>query len=83
VWNAVTVGILATAAVVLPFNLDWLEFGLVSVGLVIVSIVVSVVVARRMAAPAKIAGGDRSRGVVRLRFRNADYARAVATQLNS
>jgi hypothetical protein len=82
-WNAVTVGILATAAVVLPFNLDWLEFGLVSVGLVLVSLVVSVVVARRMAAPAKIAGGDRSRGVVRLRFRNADYARAVAAQLNS
>jgi len=47
-----------------------------------VSIVVSVVVARRMAAPAKIAGGDRSRGVVRLRFRNADYARTVAAQLN-
>jgi len=81
-WNAVTVGVLATAAVVLPFNLDWLEFGLVSVGLLIVSLVISVVVARRMAAPAKIAGGDRSRGVVRLRFRNADYARAVAAQLN-
>jgi hypothetical protein len=81
-WNAVTVGVLATAAVVLPFNLDWLEFGLVSGGLLIVSLVVSVVVARKMAAPAKIAGGDRSRGVVRLRFRNADYARAVAAQLN-
>ena len=82
-WNGIIAGIIATAVIVLPLNLDWLEFSLISVGLVVVSIVISILVARWMTAPAKIAGGDRSRGVVRLRFRNADYARAVAERLGA
>jgi hypothetical protein len=38
--------------------------------------------ATKMTAPVQIAGGERSRGVVRLRFRNADYGVAVANYLS-
>jgi hypothetical protein len=81
-WNGATASILVTAAVVIPLNLDWVEFCIASIGLLVVSFAVSVPVARRMMAPGKVVGGDRSRGVVRLRFRNAAYARAVAEHLN-
>jgi hypothetical protein len=81
-WNGATAAVLLTAAIVIPLNLDWLEFGLASGALLIVSLAVVVLVARKMTAPAKIAGGDRSRGVVRLRFRNGEYARTVAERLN-
>jgi hypothetical protein len=82
-WNGTIVGVGVTALIVLPLNLDWLMFGLASVGLLILAIVVTVFVARDMTAPARIAGGDRSRGVVRLRFRNGEYARAVAEHLGA
>jgi hypothetical protein len=81
-WNGVMASVLATAAIVIPLDLDWLELGLLSGGLLVASLLVSVFVARRMTAPAKVAGGDRSRGVVRLRFRNAGYARAAAEHLS-
>jgi hypothetical protein len=81
-WNGAMAGMLATAAIVIPIKLDWLEFTIASVGVFAVSLIVTALVVRRMTAPAKVAGGDRSRGVVRLRFRNADYARAVAERLN-
>jgi hypothetical protein len=81
-WNGAIASVFATAAIMIPLNLDWLLFGLLSVALLIFFLVISVIVARKMTAPAKIAGGDRSRGVVRLRFRNPDYARAVAERLN-
>jgi hypothetical protein len=82
-WNGTLAAIIATAVIVLPFNLDWLEFGLITAALLIVSLGITIFVARKMTAPARIAGGDRSRGVVRLRFRNADYARAVAARLEA
>ncbi len=82
-WNGVIASVLITAAIVLPLNLDWPAFTLVSIALLSVSIVISMVVARGMTAPAKVAGGDKSRGVVRLRFRNADYARTVTERLGA
>jgi hypothetical protein len=82
-WNGAIASIIATAVIVIPMNLDWLAFGLVSVGLLLLSLGITIFVARKMTAPAKIAGGDRSRGVVRLRFRNGDYARAVAMRLEA
>jgi hypothetical protein len=82
-WNGIIAGVFATAAIVLPLNLDWLEFSLITAVLLAASTVIAILVARRMTAPAKIAGGDKSRGVVRLRFRNADYARTVAERLGA
>ena len=82
-WNGVIASVLVTAVIVLPLNLDWIAFSVISVALVCVSIVISIVVAERMNAPAKVAGGDKSRGVVRLRFRNADYARTVTERLGA
>ncbi len=82
-WNGIAVGILASAAIVIPLNLDWLEFGIASVVLVLASIAISGFVARRLTAPAKIVARDRPRGVVRVRFQNVEYARAVVKHLGA
>jgi hypothetical protein len=81
-WNAAMIGVLVTAVIVVPFQLEWIEFGIITGLLLVTSFAVGAFVAHRMTAPAKVAGGDRARGVVRLRFRNADYARVVDEQLN-
>ena len=77
-WNGALAGLAITSAIVIPINLDWIDFAVASVILLTLSLIVTAFVAGRMTAPAKVAGGDPSRGVIRLRFRNADYARAVA-----
>ena len=82
-WNGVIASVFVTAAVVLPWNLDWIAFTVITVGVLALSILISILVAQRIAAPAKVAGGDKSRGVVRLRFRNGDYARTVAERLGA
>lgn len=81
-WNAATIGILVTAAIVIPLNLDWVEFGIMSGLLLVIAFAIGAFVARKKTAPAKIADRDRSRAVVRLQFRNADYTRVVAQHLN-
>ncbi|HET6325990.1 MAG TPA: hypothetical protein VFG04_15035 [Planctomycetaceae bacterium] len=81
-WNVATIGILVTAAIVIPLNLDWAEFWIVSGVLLLIAFGIGVFVARKKTAPAKIADRDRSRAVVRLQFRNADYTRVVAQHLN-
>ena len=80
-WNGAPVAFVATAAIVMPLNLGWLEFGIATVALLIVSLAIDVLVARRMTAPASIAAKDRDRGVVRLRLQSAEYARIVAERL--
>lgn len=72
------VGLLAGSAAILPLNLDSAEFWIItSVSLLILCALASFV-ASTMTAPVKVARGDQARGVVRLRFRNADYGHAVA-----
>ncbi|HEV8002359.1 MAG TPA: hypothetical protein VGP63_20885, partial [Planctomycetaceae bacterium] len=58
------------------------EFGIISGLLLVIAFAIGAFVARKKTAPAKIADRDRSRAVVRLRFRNADYTRLVAQHLN-
>lgn len=77
-WNGCMASVAATGLIVIPVNLDWAEFAVASAGLLAVFLLVTALVVRRLTAPARVAGGDRSRGVARLRFRNPDYARAVA-----
>lgn len=82
-WNGIAVGIVASAAIVIPLNLEWLEFGIASVVLVLASIGISGLVARRLTVPAKIVARDRPRGVVRVRFQNIEYAKVVVEHLGA
>jgi len=80
-WNGGMASIAGTGAIVIPFNLEWVEFAIATASVLAVSLLVTALVVRRLTAPARVASGDRSRGVVRLRFRNPEYARAVAERL--
>jgi hypothetical protein len=73
---------LVLAAVLLTFNLQAEEFWIFTSAAIVVALIVAAVVASRKTAPVKIASGDRSRGVIRLRFRNVNYAQVVAQHVS-
>jgi hypothetical protein len=74
-------GWMLAAAVVLALNLQNEAFWIASVVAIVFSLLVAAFVAARRTAPVKIANGDRSRNVIRLRFRNADYTQLVALHI--
>ncbi len=51
--------------------------------LIVLLLVLAAMVVAARTAPAKVVGRDRSRGVVRLRFRNPDYVKVVTHSLNA
>jgi hypothetical protein len=81
-WNITLIGALVTAAVMVPLQLDFEPFCVISGLCLLIWWGIGYWVAKRAVAPVKIVGSDRSRGVVRLRFENADFARALNEYLN-
>jgi hypothetical protein len=73
---------LVSAAILLTLNLQAEEFWIFTAVGVVASLILSAIVASKKTAPVKIASGDRSRGVIRLRFRNANYAQVVAQHVS-
>jgi len=71
-------GLFVTAAILVPLHLPAEEFWIFSVVGIAASLVLAAFVGSKRTAPVRVAIGDRSRGVVRLRFKNADYAQVVA-----
>ncbi len=71
-------GWLVAAAILLPLNLQNEEFWIACLGAAGVCLLVAAVVASKRTAPVKVTSGDRSRSVVRLRFRNVEYTQLVA-----
>jgi hypothetical protein len=80
-WNIGLLGTLVTAAIIIPLQLDLEEFCVISGLCLLIFGGIGWWVANKASAPAKIVGRDRSRGAVRLRFHNADYARVVSEYL--
>jgi hypothetical protein len=76
------VALLASAAILVPLNLDLEDFCILSVIAVVISLGLSLIVARKRTAPVTITHADRSRSVVKLRFRNPEYARLVNQHLS-
>jgi uncharacterized membrane protein HdeD (DUF308 family) len=79
-FTAAVVTTLIAGAAVVPLNVGADEFWIVTLGGLAVAGITAGVIAFRATTPVKVAHGDRSRGVLRLRFRNADYTRLVAEQ---
>ncbi len=77
-FGAALSGWLLAAAILLPLNLQDEEFWIACLGAIGVCLLVAAVVASKRTAPVKVASGDRSRNVVRLRFRNVEYTQLVA-----
>jgi hypothetical protein len=78
-------GLLTGAAMVFLMaraSVAWWIIIFSSLGLLIATAALIVVVATARTAPVRVCRRDRSRGVVRLRFRNGDYAEAVSRRLN-
>lgn len=75
-------GLLAGAAVIALLKLESAEFWILAGVSLLLSCTLASFVASTMTAPVKVASGDESRGVVRLQFRNADYARLVAAHID-
>ena len=78
-------GLLSGAAMVVLMVMASVQLWIIivsSLALLAATLVLISVVAAVCTAPVKVAGGDRSRGVVRLRFRNPAYVQAVTQQLN-
>ena len=66
------------AVILLPLNLQNEEFWIACLGAAGVCLLVAAVIASKRTAPVKVSSGDRSRSVVRLRFRNVEYTQLVA-----
>jgi hypothetical protein len=76
-----TAALIATgvaAAIILPLNLKGEDFAAATFWALVGAAVVAAIAAFRATSPVKVSHRDRSRRVVRLRFRNADYGRLVA-----
>jgi hypothetical protein len=81
----VLLGLLIGAAMVVLMVLASVELWIIIISALALfgaTLVLISVVAEARTAPVKAAGRDRSRGVVRLRFRNPAYVQAVTQQLN-
>jgi hypothetical protein len=81
----ILLGLLVGAAMVVVMALASVELWIIVVSSLVLfgaTLVLTSVVADARTAPVKVAGGDRSRGVLRLRFRNPAYVQAVTQQLN-
>jgi hypothetical protein len=81
----ILLGLLVGAAMVVLMALASVELWIIVVCSLVLfgaTLVLISVVADARTAPVKVAGGDRSRGVLRLRFRNPAYVQAVTQQLN-
>jgi hypothetical protein len=78
-------GLLVGAAMVVLMAQASVELWLIIVSSLLLlgaTAVLTSVVASARTAPVKVVGRDRSRGIVRLRFRNRAYVEAVTQQLN-
>jgi hypothetical protein len=78
-------GLLIGASVVVVMLMASVELWIVLVSPLVmfgVTLVIASSVADARTAPAKVIGRDRSRGVVRLRFRNSAYVQVVTQQLD-
>jgi hypothetical protein len=81
-WSTAVLGQLGAGAIVAALRLESFAFWLILGGSVLISLALASFVSSMATAPVKVAGGDRARGVVRLRFRNTDYGQVVAKQLS-
>jgi hypothetical protein len=79
-WSLILFGSLAGSAAALFVNPGPYWFWVIIVSSSFFSICLATYVASAMTAPAKVAIVDRSRCLVRIRFRNAEYGRIVAEQ---
>jgi|GEM_PF-1248210 hypothetical protein len=77
-FGAALSGWLVAAVILLPLNLQNEEFWIACLGAAGVCLLVAAVIASKRTAPVKVSNGDRSRSVVRLRFRNVEYTQLVA-----
>ena len=81
-WITVALGLLIMCIVMMPLRLESAEFWIIIGVSLLISFALASFVASIMTAPVKVAGGDGSRGVIRLRFNNADYGRIVGKHIN-
>jgi hypothetical protein len=79
-WVSVAISLLV--AIALALSLPVVEFWLIMSAAAVAALALASFVASTATAPVKIVGRDSSRGVIRLRFRNAAYAELVAKHIN-
>ena len=80
-WITVVFGLLTAGAVVALLRLEAIELWIIVGVSLLISFALAAFVASKVTAPVKVARGDASRGVIRLRFSNADYGRVVAEHI--
>lgn len=80
-WTVAAIGSLVGTGVIMPLNLESFEFWIIIVAYLLILIGLASFVASTATSPVKITIGDESRGVLRLRFRNAEYGQLVARHL--
>lgn len=81
-WTTTASGFVLGSAVLLCLNLESAEFWIFLFFALVISLVLATFAAWTATAPVKlVSGGDRSRGVIRLRFRNAGYARVLSEHI--
>jgi hypothetical protein len=74
-------GLLAGSASILPQNLGAFEFWVFSGATLLLACAFASFIASTKTVPVKVSRGDSARGVVKLRFRNANYGLMVAKQM--
>lgn len=75
-------GTILGCASLVPLKLESAEYWIFSFCSLAVSLCFAAFIAWKATTPVTISSGDRSRGVVRLRFRNPEYGQIVAQHLN-
>jgi hypothetical protein len=81
-YSVAMAGLFLSGAIVVPLNLQAEEFWIWAGVGILGTLLLAAFVASKRTAPVKIGARDRSRHVIKLRFRNPDYTRVVAQHVS-
>ena len=80
-WSTVLVGLLIAVGISMVLKLEAAEFWILVAVSLSVSFAIGVFIGSATTSPVKVVRSDLSRGVVRLRFRNAEYGKLISQRL--